>query len=124
MKPGTMELTYMVRGADGKEYGPVSLDQLGAWVREGRLPGQSAVRRSDMEHWAAAADFSELQPLFGATATTATTATAPQSAARPKDPAAAGQLRSGASWFYWVAGLSLINTIAAFSGSSWTFIGG
>ena len=114
----------MVRGDDGKEYGPASFDQLSAWVREGRLPRQTDVRRSDMEHWAAAGDFSELQPLFGATAAVATAATAPQTSAKPKDPGAAGQLRSGASWFYWIAGLSLINTIAAFSGSSWRFIVG
>ena len=31
---------------------------------------------------------------------------------------------SGASWFYWIAGLSLVNTIAAFTGSDWRFIVG
>ena len=34
------------------------------------------------------------------------------------------QLSSGASWFYWIAGLSLINTIIAVSGSDWGFIVG
>ena len=34
---------------------------------------------------------------------------------------AESQLRSGASWFYWIAGLSLINSIAALSGGDWRF---
>lgn len=31
------------------------------------------------------------------------------------------QLRNGASWFYWIAGLSLINSIMYLLGLSWTF---
>jgi hypothetical protein len=34
------------------------------------------------------------------------------------------QMRSGARWFYWIAGLSLINTIAAFTNSNWSFLAG
>lgn len=30
--------------------------------------------------------------------------------------------KSGANWFYWIAALSLVNTIAAFTGSQWRFI--
>jgi len=30
-------------------------------------------------------------------------------------------LKSGANWFYWVAGLSLINTIMIFAGAKWGF---
>jgi len=32
------------------------------------------------------------------------------------------RIKSGANWFYWIAGLSLINTIAAMSGSTWRFV--
>lgn len=32
------------------------------------------------------------------------------------------QLKSGAHWFYWIAGLSLINSIIYLSGSHWTFV--
>jgi hypothetical protein len=32
------------------------------------------------------------------------------------------QRRSGAQWFYWIAGLSLINAGIAFSGQGWRFI--
>ena len=40
------------------------------------------------------------------------------------DAATVAQLKSGASWFYWIAALSLINSIAAASGSDWRFIVG
>jgi hypothetical protein len=118
-----MELTYMVQGADGKEYGPASLKQLSGWVREGRLQAQAGVRRSDMDGWAAAADFTELQSLFGTVGTEPAGAATQGNVAR-KAPAAAAHVKSGASWFYLIAVLSMINTIAAFSGSSWRFIVG
>lgn len=38
------------------------------------------------------------------------------------DPAVGGQLKSGASWFHWIAGLSLINSIIGLLGSEWGFI--
>jgi hypothetical protein len=34
------------------------------------------------------------------------------------------RLLSGANWFYWIAGLSLVNSVAALSGSNWRFIAG
>jgi hypothetical protein len=123
-----MELTYMVRGGDGKEYGPVTFDQAAAWIREGRLTQQQEVKRSDMEHWALAGDFTEFQPLFGpgpgptlppmARPTTVSSQT-PQA-----DPMAYAHLKSGASWFYWIAALSLINSISAFAGANFAFIFG
>jgi hypothetical protein len=124
----TTELTYTVRGADGKEYGPVGLEQLNSWIAEGRLPAGHDVKRSDMGYWAAARNFAELQPAFGA-APPAPAFSAPPTLGNRTAPlqasaAAVGQLKSGASWFYWIAGLSLINSIAAFSGSSWRFIVG
>lgn len=123
-----MELTYMVRGGDGKEYGPVTLDQASVWIKEGRLTQQQEVKRSDMQHWALAQDFTEFQPLFapgpGPTLPpTARSAVMPSQATRA-DPALASHLKSGASWFYWIAGLSLINSIAAFAGANFRFIFG
>jgi hypothetical protein len=125
MSKDAMELTYMVRGADGKEYGPATLQQVTGWVREGRLQAQGPIKRSDMEQWATAGAFEEFQPLFAeaapAPAPVVTTAQAP---AQPTDALTVSQMRSGGSWFYWVAGLSLINSIAAFSGSRLRFIVG
>lgn len=126
-----MELSYMVRGGDGKEYGPVNFDQLSKWVAQGRVPPQQEVKRSDMEHWAPARDFAELQPLFAPAVGTAgplaaggVTAGTAATAAQAADPVKYSHMRSGASWFYWIAGLSLINSIAAFAGQSFRFIFG
>ncbi len=116
-----MELTYTVRGADGKEYGPATLEQLSSWIREGRVQAQQEVKRSDMEHWSAAANFSELQSALPSTPP-APAPIAPVTARGGNDPATESQMKSGASWFYWIAALSLINSISAFSGSSWRFI--
>src|SRR2546425_5187595 len=103
-----MAFTYTVRAADGKEDGPATLEEINTWVTEGRLDGQQQVRRSDSEHWAPAREFSELQPLFTSTAT-ATAVMTPGTTIAEKVPADAvlfAQMKSGASWFYWIAGLS------------------
>src|SRR5437867_3953001 len=130
-----MDLTYKVLGADGKAYGPATLAEINAWLREGRITGDTQVTRSDIGYWSTAANFSELE--LPRTATGAPTASVRpgQSAARPimaptatattapsADPATEGQLKSGASWFYWIAGLSLVNSVVAFTGSGWSFI--
>ena len=122
-----MELTYKVRGADLKEYGPVALDELSAWLREGRLTAQSEIMRNDMTHWSPAENFSELHgALSGLGQLAVAVATAPIPVAIPtatsRDPATEALLKSGASWFYWIAGLSLINSFIALSGSDYGFI--
>jgi hypothetical protein len=124
-----MEITYTVRGADGKEYGPVNLDQITGWIHEGRLQPQQEVRRSDVDYWVPAGDYTELKSLFGpATSTAGNIPPALPSGPRPlasgqkTDPALAATLKSGASWFYWIAGLSLVNSISAASGSGWRFL--
>ena len=125
-----MEETYTLRAADGQEYGPATLDQIINWVREARVNENSELRRSDMQHWARAADFVELKPAFqnGPTAPAPSTAPAMRAfqstTATAGDAATVAQLKSGASWFYWIAALSLINSIAAASGSDWRFIVG
>jgi len=35
-----------------------------------------------------------------------------------------GQFKSGADWFFWIAGLSLINSIILLAGGQWSFIVG
>lgn len=120
----TAELTYTVRGGDGKEYGPVSFEQISAWTRDGRVQTQSELRRSDMQHWARAEEFLELKTLFPVSTPAFAPSMSSASAAPMADPASFARLKSGASWFYWIAGLSLINSISAFSGSSWRFIVG
>lgn len=117
-------LTYTVRGTDGKEYGPVTFEQISAWTRDGRIQTQSELRRSDMQHWAQAGDFIELKTLFPGITPSFAANTPNTSPVAMADPATFARLKSGASWFYWIAGLSLINSISAFSGSTWRFIVG
>jgi len=137
-----MEPTYKIIGGDGKEYGPVSLNQLKTWIGEGRIDGEIQVMRSDQSNWGPAASLPELG--LGASPDTPPSAPAPAPPAAPVSPTPATPVsptpatppagpsvdqlrlantaRSGAGWFYWIAGLSLINSISMLSGSTWGFI--
>ena len=50
------------------------------------------------------------------------TGPAPVAAPSAADPVLERQLKGGGSWFYWIAGLSLVNSVMALSGSSTRFI--
>src|SRR5437016_14082822 len=110
-----MDLTYKIIGTDGKGYGPVALSELQKWVGEGRITGATQVARSDQPGWSTAASFPEL----GVRDSTVPASTPTPAAA---DPVLEKQLKSGGSWFYWIAGLSLINSAIALSGSGMRFI--
>lgn len=120
-----MEHTYTIRSGDGHEYGPATLEQLTGWVREGRVNPQTEIRRSDMQHWSPGASFVELQPALAPAAAPGTPQViSPAPTPATGDPALVAQMKSGASWFYWIAALSLINSIASATGSNWRFIVG
>jgi len=55
---------YKIRGGDGKEYGPVTAEQVQQWVRENRLNGQSLVQGADGGEWKPLASFPEFAALF------------------------------------------------------------
>jgi hypothetical protein len=72
-------------------------------------------------------------PAFGPIPAAPPTAPAPvPTAARPAPPSPAAAddkrerllrlRRSGALWFYWVAGLSVVNSLASLTGQQWRFI--
>jgi len=42
---------YIIIGADGQQYGPVTSDQLRGWIAEGRANGQTMVRAADSAEW-------------------------------------------------------------------------
>jgi len=123
-----MEITYKILGGDGKEYGPATLEQIQTWAREGRVTAATQVMRSDTNAWHPASSYSELA--LGATSGMAPAAEGNTSSSSPGPGAAADvveldkRLKSGGSWFFWIAGLSLINSIATFSGSGYGFIVG
>ncbi len=55
--------------------------------------------------------------------TNETNATNATNEAKMIDPLDA-KARSGVSWFYWIAGLSVVNSIVAATGSTWGFMAG
>jgi hypothetical protein len=57
-------LMYKIIGADLKEYGPVSLEQLRQWIGEGRVNGQTKVQAADSTEWKAMADCPEFADML------------------------------------------------------------
>jgi len=51
---------YKIIGADGKEYGPITLAQLKQWVVEGRANAQTKVLPEGATEWKTLAEFPEL----------------------------------------------------------------
>jgi hypothetical protein len=107
-----METTYAMIGSDGQQYGPVTLAQIKTWILEGRIGAETKVWRSDTNSWQPAAQYVELglghaAPVPGVIPTPGVIrAPAPDT----RDPMLERRARSGASWFYWIAGFSLVNT--------------
>jgi hypothetical protein len=120
-----MESTYKIIGGDGKEYGPVTLSQLTAWIAEGRIDSESRVMRNDQSHWASASTLPELGLMPGANPPApAPPPTAAPAAAAPglDELKLANAVKSGAGWFYWIAGLSLVNSILSVFGQEGGFV--
>ncbi|HUJ11172.1 MAG TPA: DUF4190 domain-containing protein [Verrucomicrobiae bacterium] len=51
---------YKIIGADGREYGPVSAEQIRQWIAEGRVNGQTLTQTAGTAEWKALASFPEL----------------------------------------------------------------
>src|SRR5262245_28399529 len=56
---------YKIIGADRKEYGPVSAEQLRQWVAEGRVNAQTLVQAEGQTSWQPLSAFSELSGMPG-----------------------------------------------------------
>lgn len=67
---------YKIIGADQKEYGPVSAEQLRAWVAEGRANGQTSVCAEGTTEWKPLAAHPEFADILGTTPVGATPAAA------------------------------------------------
>jgi uncharacterized membrane protein len=57
---------YKIIGADQKEYGPISAEQLRAWIAEGRANGQTSVWAEGSTDWKPLAAFPEFADSLGA----------------------------------------------------------
>jgi len=62
---------YKIIGADGKEYGPISAEQLKQWIAEGRANHQTKVLPEGATEWRALAEISELATALPITPTAA-----------------------------------------------------
>lgn len=51
---------YRIIGADGKEYGPINLEQLRQWIAEGRASGQTRIREEGSTEWKIVSDLPEI----------------------------------------------------------------
>jgi hypothetical protein len=59
---------YKILGADQREYGPVSADQLRQWITEGRANSQTMVQGPDSTEWKPLSSFAEFAGLMPAAA--------------------------------------------------------
>lgn len=100
---------YKVKGGDEKVYGPVSGDQLRAWVRESRLNRDSLIERVDNPGWKPLGQWVEFADLFGAStgAPPAQPFISPPPA-RDEFPDAAGSVRPAAISLMIYGGISLL----------------
>jgi hypothetical protein len=56
---------FRVIGGDGKEYGPVTLDQLKTWIAENRFNAQSRIRAEGSYEWKTASEIPEVAAILG-----------------------------------------------------------
>src|SRR5438270_11393772 len=73
---------YKMMGADGKEYGPITAEQLRQWIGEGRANGQTRVLPEGSPEWKMLGELPEFSqalasPLSPAAAATGVAAVAP-----------------------------------------------
>ena len=62
---------YKIIGADGKEYGPITVDQLKQWIAQGRANQQTKVLADGATEWKTLADIPELAAALPITTTVA-----------------------------------------------------
>jgi len=55
---------YKIIGADQKEYGPVSAEQLRQWISDGRINAVTKIRLEGAADWKNASEFPEFAPLL------------------------------------------------------------
>ena len=68
---------YRIIGADGREYGPISADQLRQWIGEGRANATTNVLPEGAPEWKPLGSLPEFSMLFGAPTQSQTTPTPP-----------------------------------------------
>src|SRR5262245_26456269 len=95
---------YKIIGADGKEYGPVTGEQIRQWIAEGRVNSQTKILAEGPTEWKTAADF----PEFMMKAAGASPPPPPLSAAPPSGSADISKVDGPAIGLMVVGGLNLV----------------
>jgi hypothetical protein len=60
---------YRIVGADGKQYGPITADQLREWIAEGRADAQTQIFVEGQTDWTTLGQLPEFAPALAAAAT-------------------------------------------------------
>src|SRR5262245_27038263 len=68
---------YKITGADGKEYGPASVQQIQEWIAQGRVNAQTRVQQVGAVEWKPASEYTELAAFFTAPVSSASSASPP-----------------------------------------------
>jgi hypothetical protein len=68
--PGYNPSMYRMIGADGREYGPVTADQLREWIAEGRVDAQTKALVEGTAQWKPLVEYLEFAPLLARMAPT------------------------------------------------------
>jgi len=100
---------YQIIGADGKQYGPVSLEQVRKWVAEGRVNAQTKIREASATEWQSASEVPEVNALL----------VAHRAALPPLEPARGApgnQKRSGLAITSFVFGILSMLCLGLFTG--------
>ena len=58
---------YRIIGADGREYGPATADQVRGWITEGRVNAQTRVLAEGTAQWKALSEYLEFAPMLART---------------------------------------------------------
>ena len=136
LQAAVVEWYYLDEGA---EKGPVAPDRMRVLIEMGTIGGDTLVWSDGMSDWLPARD-SDLRAALPVAALSATAApvadptnigAAPATGSRSNAPytvQTSGEevdleerRNKGASWFYWIVGLTLINSIISLTGTDWSF---
>jgi len=55
---------YRIIGADGREYGPITAEQLRGWIAEGRANALTRAKAEGTDYWKPLTDYAEFAPLL------------------------------------------------------------
>jgi hypothetical protein len=93
---------YKIIGADGKEYGPVTVEQLRDWLAQGRFNGRTKIQAAGSAEWITAAQVPELAALFVPPSLPPASPSAPPPVLTPLKP---HEIRSGLAILSFVLGI-------------------